>query len=202
MWLDNEYFVIYLFGCALVFILTILKVLFVWMLAWFKKENILKKNLKKIAEPDDLPIWRKWVGYIFGILLESALSWINVVVILVQFIYYSFRYAREVFTTVPEEIKLLRFPLYNNPNMTRETIWAYMYALGVKAGNNHPNEGQLKESLDELLSYYGDFDRTIAIKELDDLKVISSDTLDSVITNIESEAERAVIDNIFDDEDY
>jgi len=64
--------------------------------------------------------------------IGSALSWVGVVVGLVKFAIVFLRIIRDVVAQTPEAIKVLRYPLRNNPDLSREAVWAYVYALGIK----------------------------------------------------------------------
>jgi hypothetical protein len=182
MWFEQHpYISIYLAGSALVVVLTLFKVILFWFVGWVTKGNILAKNLKKILEPNNNTFLVR-SGLVLGALLvESLLSWINVVVIVWQIFLALVKVLREALTTVPEEIKLLRFPLWNNPDMSRESVWAYAYALGVKAGNNPTDQTHICYSLDEMTEYYYHFDRKAALKQLSSLDVVSDDLITTVL---------------------
>ncbi len=112
---SNEYISLYLLGCLLVMILTFFKFIIFRAVAWFSKANVLVQNLKKIEPPDKKSLARK-IGYSVALLIvETLVSWINVVVIIWQIISGVFGVIREAVSSVPEEIKSLRFPLRNNP---------------------------------------------------------------------------------------
>ena len=98
-----------------------------------------------------------------------------------------FRVLRDVFTPTPEEIKLLRFPLRNNPEMSRESVWAYVLALQVKSGDKLPDESALLTSLKEMSNHYHTFDSRTALKQLDNLKVISPEVMTASLKRLVSE---------------
>jgi hypothetical protein len=187
MWLDNHpYIFIYLLGCSLVIILTFVKLVLFYAIDWVTKGTILKKNLKKLMPPDEKSILRKTVAFLGIVAIETLLSWINVFVILWQIIAGLFRILRELLTPVPEAVKALRFPLRNNPSMARESVWAYLLALAVKAGEKQPNENQLIDKLDEVCENCPSFDRIDALKQLESLGAISPNTILSTISLIKA----------------
>lgn len=182
----HPYLSIYLIGCALVVFLTLFKAVFYWFIVWITRENILNNNLKKLQSPDERTFPEKALLFLGTIALEAALSWINVIVIILQIIKLLLNVIREALTTKPEAVKELRFPLRNNPDMSREAVWAYLSALQVKAGEKQPDVSDLLYSLDELTEYYPSFNKQVALNQLEDLNVISKDTLLSVLNELDT----------------
>jgi hypothetical protein len=91
---------------------------------------------------------------------------------------------REVFTSVPQEIKQLRFPLYNNPDMSREAVWACMRALQARAGGNLATASELLGSLQAVIDNYKHFDAGLALKHLKELNVVSAEAIDSAMQRL------------------
>lgn len=91
---------------------------------------------------------------------------------------------RESLTTKPESVKALRFPLRNNPNMSREAVWAYLSALSVKAGEKQPNEIDLLYFLDEVADYYPAFNKQVALNQLKDLDFTNKNIIISVLSEL------------------
>ncbi len=180
----QPYLSIYLIGCALVVFLTLFKVVIFWFIGWITKENILNKNLKKLQHPDETTFTSKALLFLGAIVLEAALSWVNVLVIIFQIIKMLLNVIREALTTKPEAIKALRFPLRNNPNMSREAVWAYLSALQIKVGEKQPNESDLLYSLEEVTDYYPSFNKKIALNQLKDLNIISNDIVISTLSEL------------------
>ena len=106
MWIDGHPLLLfYLIGCALVVILTLVKVILYWSIDWAIKANILRKNLEKlVCPPNDSTYTKSALIFLGQLLLEAALSWINVIIILWQIPTALFRVLRDVFTPTPEEI--------------------------------------------------------------------------------------------------
>src|ERR1700693_3122699 len=103
MWIHSHpYLFIYLIGCILVVILTLIKISLFWTIAWITKGNILNKNLKKLLPPNKETFIKKVTQFFGVLLLETALSWINVVVVLWQITTALLRTVREVFSSTPE----------------------------------------------------------------------------------------------------
>lgn len=99
---QHPYLFIYLLGCALVVLLSIVKVVLFWIIAWITKGNILSKNLKKILPPDEKTFGQNAILFIGALALESALSWINVIVVVWQIMTTVLKTLREVFTSTPK----------------------------------------------------------------------------------------------------
>ena len=180
----HPYLSIYLIGCALVVFLTLFKVVFFWFIGWITKENILNKNLKKLQYPDEKTFTSKALLFLGVIVLEAALSWVNVLIIIFQIIKILLNVIREALTTMPEAVKTLRFPLRNNPNMSREAVWAYLSALQIQVGEKQPNESDLLYSLDEVADYYPSFNKQIALNQLKDLNIISNGIILSTLNEL------------------
>jgi hypothetical protein len=201
MWIsEHPYLALYLSGSILVVLLSLLKVILFHAVDWFIKGNILRKNLKKISPPDKKSILEKIGVFISTIVVEALLSWINVVVIIWQILVFLLHAVRNVVSSVPEEIKQLRFPLTNNPNMSREFVWAYGIALLVKTGSNTLTKGNIIHSIKETLGYYKTFDYTTALDKLCELRVVDSAIINSVKEYMKKWARDDV--NDYDDDDY
>src|ERR1700690_10720 len=78
---DHPYLSLYLLGCALVVVLTLANVTLHWCLAWVTKANIVAGNLKKLKPPVHVSFLVKVGKFLGTIILESLLSWLNVLVI-------------------------------------------------------------------------------------------------------------------------
>ena len=186
----------YLAGCVLVVVLIFFKIILFWTIDWIIKANILKKNLRKVLPPNAMTFMEKGVRLVLTLVVEALLSWINVVVILWQIAATLLRTARDLLSPAPEEIKLLRFPLRNNPDMPRESVWAYLLALQVKAGEKQPSETILVGYLSELSDIYPSFDRIAALKQLESLNVISSDVISASLTQLREISEGNIMDDV------
>ncbi len=177
---QHPYISIYLLGSLSVVFLSFFKIILFYVVDWITKGNILSKNLKKLEKKDTRAWYQKSLIFIGVLLLEAALSWINVVVVLVQIPYTLFKVLRDVFTQTPEEVKALRFPLKNNPMLSTESVWAYVIALNVKIGAEIQNADQIVYSLEDILEKRPDFKYQEALDNLEKLNVIDSNVLASV----------------------
>jgi hypothetical protein len=178
--MSSPYLMIYLLGCLVVLVLLPLKLVLIWVINWITKSNIVIANLKKIGPPETTKEFFVRAGIRLGVLIvEVPLSWINVVVILWQILRLILQSMREILTPVPEVIRALRFPLKNNPEMARESIWAHAVALGVHAGGGQPDVGSLVQSLREVFDNYPTFNTEKALLELEALSVASPAVLAS-----------------------
>jgi hypothetical protein len=181
MWIDKHpYFSIYLLGSALFVILAMLNMVLEWLLDWITKDNILQANLKKL-QPSDETSQMGVLGHIVIIIFEAALSWINVIVAIWRIaknVMYSLRY---FLASKPEEIKSLEFPLRNNPDMSREAVWAHSLALGVKGGGNkYPDGSELLNFLNNAREELPSFDRAKALHYLEGLNIVNAGVITSV----------------------
>jgi hypothetical protein len=92
------------------------------------------------------------------------------------------------FTSQPEEIRLLRYPFFNNPNMSREAVWAYTKAIDIKSGIEWDVD-DLHDSLKDLVLVYPTFNSLSAIKVLGDLNVVSLKHTKELATRIKDDYE-------------
>ncbi len=181
----HDYLLIYLIGCAFFIILWILNLVMHWSLGWITKENILNKNLNKLQPPNKNSSIKKSCIYFFVFLCEVLLSWIGVIVQTFLFIKLPLKLIREFLTVTPEEIKVLRFPLWNNPDLSRESVWALINALLVKTGEKQFDEFELIHSLEELTRNYPSFSSNVALRQLNNLKVIDKKIIESALSLLE-----------------
>jgi hypothetical protein len=191
MWIDQHpYVFIYLLGCVAVVLLSISNVALFWIIAWITKGNVVRKNLKKLEPEDDEPsLAIKAAGFVALLLFEVALSWIGVLVALWQTASMLLKTLREAITSTPEEIKLLRFPLRNNPNLSREAVWAYVHALRIKVGEAVPDEGTLLQSIYGVREQHPSFDTSTALSQLGGLNVMSEAVISSALSRVASAAD-------------
>jgi len=186
MWIDQHpYVFIYLLGCVFVVILMIFKVTLFWFIDWITKGDVLKKNLKKLNR-DDESFGSKVITFLPLVAFEVVLSWINVIVATWQIITTLFKVVREALASTPEAIKVLRFPLRNNPNMSREAVWAYLSALNIRVGEKIPGERELLNELNQLRELHPSFDREAALNQLKGLNVLSTDVISSALHRLAS----------------
>ncbi len=185
MWIDGHpYLLLYLVGCVLSFILILLRGIVAGLVSWVTRQNIVNKNLRKMAPPQTLAGQASSV--LTALVLGVALSWLNVLAVLLWEIPFGLLgILRAIFSsTPPEAINLLQFPLKNNPYMSREAVWAYTQALQSKLGQTQLSESALISSLDELRSYYRTFDRMKALEELRALNVVSPDVVSTALDRL------------------
>lgn len=185
MWIDEHPYVAgYLIGCLVSFFLYLFQVIVLTCLNWITKANILRKNLNKIKSPDTSSFADKIMMYGLIILFNVALSWVGVAMSLWAMLAILFSTARELLTTIPEEIKLLRYPIRNNPNLSSEAVLAYAVALNLKTGTEW-SEGLLSNELNNMADDYPAFNRQSAIKVLEGLKVIDADYTKSLSEEVD-----------------
>lgn len=176
---DHPNFVIYLAGCVVAFLLFLLHTVAASILSWISKDNVLKKNVNKIKDPNGVGLAVKASLYVLLALFNAAFSWLGVLFLAGGIIWLPFAYLREALSSVPEEIKLLRFPLRNNPNLSREAVWAYLYALGVKSGAT-PDPRSINDELYGIGVFHPSFNRQLALETLSSLKVVDPEVVSQV----------------------
>ena len=185
MWIDRHpYILIYLLGSALVVVLVVVRVTLLGFIAWITKSNVIAKNLKKLDPPDDEGLGQKALTFVVILAFMAAISWIGVAIEVFQIIVALLQILRDAFTSAPEAIKLLRFPLRNNPDMSREAVWAYVQAMRVRSGEKQPDENELLYSLNSLREEHPSFNREAALSQLEGLGVVSSDEISSALQHL------------------
>jgi hypothetical protein len=178
---DHPILEIYLLGCALVPPLALLCHITFWALAWITKGNVLAENLKKLQAPTTKAPFSSRVAKFLGTwLLEIALSWISIAVQAWRLLGLLFRTAREGLSSRPESIKLLTYPLKNDPLLAVESVWAYAYALTIRGGSPPPDEYALTRELAEILTSRPGFDRVVALRQLEALDVVKPTVIAAV----------------------
>lgn len=171
-WLTWLY--IYLSGCVAVALLVGFKFIVFWCISWLLKGNTLRKNLKKLELSEEETFWDKTLSLLLVGFFTIVLSWLGVLIELWLFAVHLLQIIRESVASVPEEIKVLRFPLHNNPNMTREAVWAHAQALQAKNGA-FPNKHTLLNSLKDMSENHTSFDRIAALTQLKSLNSVDPD---------------------------
>lgn len=195
MWIDEHpYVVLYLVGCVLAVVLMLVKLVVCGLVNWMTKTYTLSKNLKKILPPEELNFAQRAAVLLGGLLLAVALSWINVLVLLWQIVAAVLQPLRQLLSSTPEAVKALRFPLLNNPGMSRESVWAYTEALKIKLGERQPSATGLRSELDELWGYYPSFDRAVALKELNALNVMNPEVVAAAVAGLSTSADEEIED--------
>jgi hypothetical protein len=175
---------IYLLGSALVLILYIFNATLFWILRWITKANVLAKNLKKLTPPDEETLGVRALVLIVTLAFEAALSWIGVVVAIWTTTMTLLKVIRESLVSTPEAIKLLRFPLRNNPEMSREAVWAHVHALRIRNGEIQADEYALLSSLNSLHEDHPSFHKEAALNHLKGLKVVRGEVISSALHRI------------------
>lgn len=179
---------IYLFGSALAVFLGIVLVIEGYIITWATKDNVLRKNLEKIGDPKQSSLAVNVGTFLLGLLFGAVMSWLGVLQYLLQIVWVPIKTLRELFSSVPEEIKLLRFPLKNNPYLSREAVFAYFYALRVKAGSK-PSVWEITDELNTISGYYPSFSKEGAIHTLESLAVVDKEMISNALETIRGEIE-------------
>jgi hypothetical protein len=172
----NFWLAIYLVGAAITFLLILVKLFLSLCLRWMTKVSIWQKNLAKIQPPKENLKWYWNVAMFLGMsLIECCLSWINVPVLIWQIIKILLDVIREMFTSVPERIKELRYPIRNIPNLEAESVWAHGLGLSVCAGSALPTVTSIVSELNEIKSFNRNFNPAVAVDHLKRLGVVSAE---------------------------
>lgn len=174
MWSDWVYehpaVYFYLLGCVVVVILAPLRLALLWSLAWITKGNVYARNVRKLLPRDTDAFWKKAVAFLGMFAFDVALSWLIVIYAFVQIALILLRTIREAMSSTPEEIKLLRFPLMNNPELPPESVWAHLTALNARAGTVEYSD--IARDLVGLPESLSSFDSRTALAQLERLHAV------------------------------
>jgi hypothetical protein len=189
--LDNHpYLAIYLLGCGFVPVLAVTCVAFTWVLSWITKANVVAKNLRKLEPSQSKAPFASRAGkFLATWTAEMALSWISVAVLAWRTVSVFFRTIREIFSSVPEAVRQLRYPLKTNPDLPAESVWAYAYALNIRVGSPPPDAATLSQHLDVMSTLVPLFDRAAALRQLEALDVVKSSTIAAVVAQGDAPAD-------------
>ncbi len=167
----GDIWVIYVIGAVFSLCLHIFNLSFFWALAWLTNEIILWHNLKKLEAQDDRSCFNKVTENTWPVLIDTLASWLTVPILAWRIGVRLLTVLNMRFAVVPEEIKRLRFPLWNNPDLSPEAVWAYTNALSVLNGDA-VDWGELVRRLELLKRAVPNLDQQKAIELFEDLKVI------------------------------
>jgi hypothetical protein len=190
---------VYVAGCVLTASLILIKLAIVWCINWISKFNVFHKNVKKLQRPEPPNRVAEWGVFIAVLLFEAALSWINVPIVIWQILSIIAKSLRESFTAVPEKIKELRFPLKNNPELDRESVWAYVVSLKVSFGEIIPTDASLVSDLNEIRANCPSLNSRLALSHLKRIGVVEPDVVARAISRVERS--ETVVDDDDDDDD-
>ena len=182
----SDWLVIYLSGCVVAALLWLVSLALFSTVDWILKGGVVRTNLKKLDGPDTEPFWTKFWTKAVLLALSLALSWIEVVMSLGLIAWRLMKTLREAFVTVPQDIKQLRFPLYNNPDMSREAVWAYVRALHAKTGGTLSTPSELLSSLQSVIENHKHFNARLALQHLKELNAVSRESIDGAMEKIEA----------------
>lgn len=175
---EHPYLWIYLLGGVTAGVFLAARSVLYWALNWCTKVNVQLANIRKLLPGHAKPAAKRFAEGFGTVAWEVALSWISVALGSWQLLTTCLRFVRELLTPVPEVVRKLRFPLRNNPNLSRESVWAHVLALSVVAGGDHPlsKEKLVSELIDAEENLPG-FDTAAAISHLESLEVVKPDVL-------------------------
>jgi hypothetical protein len=166
--MTEQYLAFYLIGCLLVVMLMLIHAIIYWSLSWLTKSGQAMKNAKKIMDPNETSTL--FITFTF-IIIDISLSWINVLIIPFQIIKGLVTALRESWST-PASVKTLRYPLKNNPDMTREAVWAHIVSILVLMTGQQPESDEIADGLLEIQNWYPSFDTSTALDQLIALSVV------------------------------
>ncbi len=182
--MDSVWFEIYLVGCLLAVPMMLLNTVIIWFLNWLTKTNILIRNLKKLAPPDETSLSIKTLKIVGIYVFETALSWVSVAAGLFQLARVLLSTVREALTSIPEAIRTLRFPLRNNPELSRESVWAHAFGLRVLAGDPPGSASEILSSLAEIGEHHRTFDGSLALRQLKALHVVEPEMITEALASL------------------
>lgn len=185
---EHPYLSIYLVGCVVAFCLALVVTVEAHLVSWIAKGNVFRKNLNKIKDPASTGFKMTAGMFVFGLVSGTIMSWLGVLQYLWQIFWIPLSVLRDAFAPVPEEVKLLRFPLMNNPDLSREAVFAYLYALGVRAGTR-PDAWQMANELEEIGGYYPSFNSEVALQTLGSLGAVDQEMLSEALARVKASKE-------------
>jgi len=175
---QNPYLLIYLAGSVLAVPLFFISIGLGYAIKWVIRANIASKNLKKLLRPDNKTWKQKVLIFLGACIFDVVLSWIGVFFRIGHILFMILSLLRDAFAPVPEEIKILEYPLKNNPMLSKEAVWAYSVALCIKTGEEAKKT--ILMSIQEARDIHPSFNYQDALSQLDNLKVISTEDISSV----------------------
>jgi hypothetical protein len=166
-------FLYYAAGCVVSLCLQIASRICFRVTGWFLKSDTYWENLNKLGPLKDARFGARIWKWLRPIAWEVALSWISVALSGLLFLYKVLFLVREILLRgrTPEAVKKLRFPLENNPELSRETVWAHAFSLSILEDGRARDESQILLSLEEVLENHPRFDRMSALEQLRDIGV-------------------------------
>jgi hypothetical protein len=179
---------LYILGCVAAAVVCIFNWILLWSMRWLSKTSIFLRNMKKIQPPSEVSVVARTLSGVGAVLFEIAFSWISVLVGIIGFFRTVFVGLREVFTSVPEGIRALRFPLFNNPHMSPEAVWAHAVAIAVLAGEPVSDASQLLAMLADVMSERSGFGACRALSILASLGVVDPKIIDEASRQFAAEA--------------
>ncbi len=182
---NHEYISLYLLGCIVATLLLCFRLVLLWCINLTIGHDVFLKNSSKILPPDAETRGQKDDRLFKIVAFNFIFSWLSAIWLLLSMVIEPLRIFRDQVQSAPESIKELRFPLRNNPNMPRESVWAYFAALHVRAGNLPLAEKELADDLFHIEFHYPSFNKMAALDQLERLDVIRKEVLSSVRSMIE-----------------
>lgn len=138
---------------------------------WITKESVLNKNLLKLQANESISFIQKHMPTVALLLMDVALSWIVVPILIWKIIALPLELLRKALTSTPNDIKALRYPLWNNPELTSEAVWAHITAHDAKTRGELINEYALHILVTAQHEIDPFFDQIKALEILDSLNI-------------------------------
>lgn len=173
----------YILGCVTSIITSILTELYLLIIYFLTGENIYIKNIGKIDKN-----YKKQTinGTYLAHGIRLFLSWINVIWLISITIYKTLCVLREILRKYPDDLKSLRCPLYTNPTLSPEKVWANAYALGFKMGGFEVSKNYILETFSYIEEYNNEFDSIKALELLDQLNIIDKKIINELKLQIKN----------------
>lgn len=185
MWLNSHPFLDnYLVGCTTAVVLTIAQVLLYELFYRVTRRTVAKVNIAKLRPDYEMFLGRRILRRAALSLPVILLSWIGGLLLLFEIPWALAKMTRQELKPVADDIKKLQLKLRNDPTMSREDVWAYVQALGVKLGRKVRDEETLALSLNEVISHHPFFNQQSALMTLKELDALSSQSIDSLLEKI------------------
>ena len=172
----------YVVGCVAALAAMCISGIVVWLVRWITKSNVVEKNLKKLEPRDASGFATIAVLFVVIVIVEVALSWLAVLYELWRAVYAIFDAVRDMVASKPDAVRILRFPLRNNRELSREAVWAHVVSLAVVNGQHISRASELFDALRAVCDAHPTFDRVAALRHLKALRFVDSDVVAELLS--------------------
>lgn len=154
-----------------------------WILGGITGDRVFGKNLRKIyIFSNGLSFSEVEVKPSVGMyLFEISISWLGFFFKCFLAIRGVYQILQHGFKHMPERVKEVRYPLFNNPNLSAESVWARWTAIPILLGDPI-NNSRLVDDLSRVQGKNEHFNVERALTALAELNVLKSEDLETLRT--------------------